>query len=50
MMVDLSFVKTELIRKVLESTGMDNFNVLPTPTTVEVPLGIDANGSEANKY
>ena len=37
--------QTGLIPKVLEATGMDNCNGLPTPTKVETPLGTDANGS-----
>ena len=41
------FCKTGLIPKVLEATGMDRCNGLPTPTKVEAPLGKDANGSEA---
>ena len=36
-----------LVRKVLESTGMDHFNGLPTTTNVEAPIGTDENGSEA---
>ena len=41
------FYQTGLIRKVLEATGVEHFNGLPTPTNVEAPLGTDANGSEA---
>ena len=41
------FCQTVLIRKVLESTGMEHFNGLPTPTKVETPLGTDRNSSEA---
>ena len=44
------FCQTGLIRKVLEATGMDNSNGLPTPTKVEAPLGTDVNGSEAKRY
>ena len=44
------FYQTGLIRKVLESTGMEYCNVLPTPTKVEAPLGTDFNGSEAKRY
>ena len=44
-MVDFSF-KTGLVRKVLESTGMEHCYGFPTPTKVEAPLGTDANGSE----
>ena len=40
------FCQTGLIRKVLESTGMEHFDGLPTPTKVYAPLGTDANGSE----
>ena len=40
------FFLTGLTRKVLETTGMDHSNRLPTPTKVEAPLGIDVNGSE----
>ena len=42
------FFQTELIRKVLEATGMEYCIGLPTPTKVEAPLGIDVNVSEAN--
>ena len=42
------FCQTGLIRKVLEATGVEHCNGLPTPTEVEAPLGTDANGSEAN--
>ena len=41
------FCQTGLIRKVLEATGMEDCNGLPTPTKVETPLGTDINGSEA---
>ena len=41
------FCQTGSIRKVLEATGMEHCNWLPTPTNVEAPLGTDANGSEA---
>ena len=47
-MVDSVF-QTRLIRKVLEATGMEHCNGLPTPTKVEAPLGTDANGSEAKR-
>ena len=40
------FCQTGLIRKVLESTGMEYYNGFPTPTKVEKPLGIDVNGFE----
>ena len=43
------FCQTELIHKVLEATGMQHCNGLPTPTKVEAPLGTDANGSEAKR-
>ena len=33
------FCQTGLIRKVLEATGMEDYNGLPTPTKVETPLG-----------
>ena len=33
------FFQTGLIRKVLEATGMEHCNGLPTPTKVEAPLG-----------
>ena len=41
------FCQTGLIRKVLEATGMEHCNGLPTPTKFEAPIGTDANGSEA---
>ena len=43
------FCKTGLILKVLEATGMENFNGFPTTTNVKEPLGTDANGSEAKR-
>ena len=43
------FCQTGLIRKVLEATGMEDCNGLPTPTKVEAPLGIDVNGYEAKR-
>ena len=43
------FCQTGLIRKVLEATGMENCNGLPTSTKVEVPLGTDVNVSEAKR-
>ena len=43
------FYQTGFIRKVLEATGMDNYNGLPTPTKVEAPLGTDVNGSKAKR-
>ena len=42
------FCQTGLIRKVLEATGMEHCNKLPTPTKVEAPFVTDVNGSEAN--
>ena len=45
MMVYFSF-QTGLVSKVLETTGIEHCNGLPTPTKVEAPLGTDANGSE----
>ena len=43
----IQFCQTELIRKILEATGMEDCNWLPTPTKVESPLGADVYGSEA---
>ena len=40
------FCQTGLIRKVLEATGMEHSNGLPTPIKVEAPLGTYVNGSE----
>ena len=40
------FCQTGLIRKVLEATGMEDCNGLPTTNNVEAPLGTDVNGSE----
>ena len=45
--VVFQFFQTGLIRNVLEATGMEHCNGLPTPTKVEAPLGIEVNGSEA---
>ena len=45
-MVDFSFFQNGLIHKVLEATGMEDCNGLPTPTNVEAHLGTDINGSE----
>ena len=42
------FYQTGFIRKVLEATGMEHCYGLPTPTKVDVPIGTDDNGSEAN--
>ena len=43
------FCQNGLIRKFLESTGMDYCNRFPTPTKVQAHLGTDANGSEAKR-
>ena len=43
------FFQTGLIHKVLEATGMEDCNRLPTPTKFEAPLGTDVNGSEAKR-
>ena len=43
------FCQTGLIRKVLEATGMEHCNGLPTPTKVYAPLGTYVNGSEAKR-
>ena len=43
------FCQTGLIRKVLEATGVEDCNELPTPTKVEAPLVTDVNGSEAKR-
>ena len=43
------FCQTGLIRKVLEATGIEHCNRLPTPTKVEETLGTDVNGSEAKR-
>ena len=40
------FCQTGFIRKVLEATGMEHCNGLPTPTKVEAQLGTDTNVSE----
>ena len=44
------FYQTGLIQKVLEITGMENWNGLKTPSKVEAPLGTFANGYETNRY
>ena len=44
------FFQTVLIRKVLEATGIEYCNRLPTTTKVEAPIGTDANGYEAKRY
>ena len=43
------FCQTGLIHKVLEATGMEHCNRLPTLTKVEAPLGTYVNGSEAKR-
>ena len=45
--VGFQFCQTRLIRKVLEATGMEDCNGLPTPNKVEAPLGTYVNDSEA---
>ena len=45
----VKFCQTVLIHKVLEATGMEDCNGLPTPTKVEAPLGKDTNDSEAKR-
>ena len=44
------FCQTGLISKVMEATGMEHCNGLPTTTKFEAPLEKDANGSEAKRY
>ena len=44
------FFQTELIRKALEATGMENCNGFTTPTKVLALLGIYANDYEAKRY
>ena len=44
------FCQTALIRKVLEATGMDHCNGLPTPTKVEALLGKYTNSYEVKRY
>ena len=43
------FCQTGFMRKILEATGMEYCNGLPTLTKIEAPLGTDVNGSEAKK-
>ena len=43
------FCQTVLVCKVLEATGVGNFNGFPTPTKVDAPLGTYDNGSEAKQ-
>ena len=45
----IQFFQNVLIRKVLEVTGVEQCNGLPTPTKVEAPLGTDTNGYEAKR-
>ena len=44
------FCQTGLIRKVLEATGMEHYNVLPIPTEVEAYLGTDTNCFDVKRY
>ena len=41
--------QTQLIRKVLEATGMEHCNELTIPNKVEVPLGKYANGYDSKR-
>ena len=43
------FYQTGLIRKVLDNTGMEHCNILPTSTKVESPPVTDVDGSEAKR-
>ena len=43
------FCQTGFIHKVLEATGMEHCNGLPTTTKVEAPIGTDADGYEAKR-
>ena len=45
----VQFCQNGLIRKVLEATGVEHCNGLPTPTKVEAHLVTDANGYEAKR-
>ena len=47
---EFQFYQSILVRKVLESTGMEHCNGFPTLTKVEAPLGKYENVSEANIY
>ena len=47
--VESQFYQTGLVRKLLEATGMDHFNGLPTPTKFKTTLGTYENGSEAKR-
>ena len=44
------FYQTGLIRKVLESTGMEHCNGFTITTKVEAPIGTEKNGSESQRY
>ena len=44
---EFQFCQTRLIREVLEATGVEDCNWLPTLTKFETPLGTDVNVSEA---
>ena len=46
---EFQFCQTVLILKVLEATGMEHSNGLPTFTKVEEHLGTDVNGSETKR-
>ena len=46
---EFQFCQTGSIRKVLEATGMEHCNGLPTPTKVEAPLETDENGYESKR-
>ena len=43
------YLKTGLIHKVLEATGMETCNGLLTPTKIDAPLETDVDGSEAKR-
>ena len=43
------FFQSGLIHKVLVATGMEHYNGFSTSTKVDATLGIDVNGSEANR-
>ena len=45
----VSVFQTVLIRKFLESKGVEDCNGFPTPTKVEAPLCAEENGSEAKR-
>ena len=45
----IKLYQTLLIRKLLENTGIEHYNGLPTSTKVDAPLRADTNGSEANR-